>query len=210
MTITKNATGLNDMVSHVMRRIHDGKLRPADQMPSENEFAKEFNVARGSVREAFKALEALGILETAVGKRARVGRLNGEVMAILVNNAVETALRRSDQSLTKIADAAKRMRIARGDLVIQTAADIDFHVAIAEATGNPLYTMLIESFQLVMQKTCPIGWNSRPNELMRDSIFNMHDAIVDAIRKQDANAAELAMALHFDNTVQSLISAGVA
>ena len=233
MTITKNASGLNDMVSHVMRRIHDGKLRPTDQMPSENEFAKEFNVARGSVREAFKALEALGILETAVGKRARVGRLNGEVMAMLVNNAVETmqvsvqqtldlrrtlemrtariaALRRSDQSLVKIANAAKRMRIARGDLVNQTAADIDFHVAIAEATGNPLYTMLIESFQLVMQKTCPIGWNSRPNESMRDAIFNMHDAIVDAIRNQDANAAEQAMALHFDNTVQSLISAGVA
>lgn len=231
--IPKSPSSVDSMMSNVIRRIHEGKFRPSDQLPSENEFAKEFNVARGSVREAFKALEALGILETAVGKRARVGRLNGEAMALLVDNAVETmqvsvqqtldlrrtlemrtariaALRRSEQSLEKIVDATKRMRLYRGNNELQTAADIDFHVAIAEATGNPLYTVMIESFRIVMEKTCPIGWNSRSSEEQRDAIFDMHDAISDAINRQDANAAEKAMALHFDSSVQFLISAGIS
>jgi GntR family transcriptional regulator, transcriptional repressor for pyruvate dehydrogenase complex len=229
----KPPSSLDSMVSNVIRRIHEGKFRPSDQLPSENEFAKEFNVARGSVREAFKALEALGILETSAGKRAKVGRLNGEVMSLMVNNAVETmqvsvqqtldlrrtleirtariaALRRSEQSLGKIVNAAKRMRLHRGDSVSQTAADIDFHIAIAEATGNPLYTVMIESFRIVMEKTCPVGWNSRSSEAQRDAIFDMHDAIAEAIRQQDANAAEQAMALHFDNSVQFLIAAGIS
>jgi GntR family transcriptional repressor for pyruvate dehydrogenase complex len=231
--LSKNAIGMESVISHVIRRIHQGRLRPSDQMPSENELAKEFNVARGSVREAFKALEALGILETAVGKRARVGKLNGQVMALLMNNAVETmqvnvqqtldlrrtlemrtariaALRRSDSELQAIVEAARKMRAFQDDSALKTAADIEFHVAIAAATGNPLYTVLIESFEVVMLKTCPIGWNSRPTDAARMEILDMHDAIADAISRQDANAAEKAMALHFDNTVQALVSAGVA
>jgi len=120
------------------------------------------------------------------------------------------ALRRREEQLAKIVDAARRMRLTRGDMVKQTAADIDFHVAIAEATGNPLYLVMIESFRFMMEKTCPIGWNSRANEAQRDAVFDMHDAIADAIRRQDASAAEAAMALLFDSSVQSLLSAGVA
>lgn len=226
-------TGTDTVTSHVMRRIHEGRLRPSDQLPSENELAKELNVARGSVREAFKALEALGILETAVGKKARVGRLSGQVMSVLVNNAVETmqvsvqqtldlrrtlemrtariaAFRRNEQDLARILDAAHRMRLARDNIPERTQADIDFHVAIAESTGNPMYTVLIQSFELVMQKTCPIGWNSRSSEAEREAIFDMHDAIAQAIQIQDPVAAEVAMAAHFDRTVQSLMSAGIA
>jgi DNA-binding FadR family transcriptional regulator len=230
---SSDAPVMDSVLANVIRRIHEGKLRPSDQLPGENELAREFNVARSSIREAFKALESLGILETAVGKRARVGKLNGEVMAVLMNNAVETmqvsvqqtldlrrtlemrtariaALRRSAADLADIEAAAKEMRQVSGNLDLMASADIRFHVAIARATGNPLYSVLIESFEVVMHKTCPIGWNSRSTAAQRASVFDMHDAIAGAIRQQDATAAEIAMAMHFDNTVQALISAGVA
>jgi DNA-binding FadR family transcriptional regulator len=230
---SSDAPVMDSVLANVIRRIHEGKLRPSDQLPGENELAREFNVARSSIREAFKALESLGILETAVGKRARVGKLNGEVLAVLMNNAVETmqvsvqqtldlrrtlemrtariaALRRSAADLADIEAAAKEMRQVSGNLDLMASADIRFHVAIARATGNPLYSVLIESFEVVMHKTCPIGWNSRSTAAQRASVFDMHDAIAGAIRQQDATAAEIAMAMHFDNTVQALISAGVA
>jgi GntR family transcriptional repressor for pyruvate dehydrogenase complex len=229
---SNGSAGLESVSSHVIRKIHRDHLRPDDQLPSEGEIAKELKVSRGSVREAFKALEALGILETAAGKRARVGRLNGDVMAMLINHAVETmqvsvqqtldlrrtlemrtariaALRRSESELAAIVEAAQRLRTSHGDLMRQASADIDFHVAIAAATGNPLYAVLMQSFEVVMQKTIPIGMNSRATEADRMAVVDMHDAIADAIVRQDANAAERAMALHFDNSVQTLIAAGV-
>jgi DNA-binding FadR family transcriptional regulator len=119
------------------------------------------------------------------------------------------ALRRSESELAAIVEAAQRLRTSHGDLMRQASADIDFHVAIAAATGNPLYAVLMQSFEVVMQKTIPIGMNSRATEADRMAVVDMHDAIADAIVRQDANAAERAMALHFDNSVQTLIAAGV-
>ncbi|MEJ2560121.1 MAG: GntR family transcriptional regulator, partial [Anaerolineae bacterium] len=43
------------------------KLGPGDRLPSERELALEFGVSRASIREAIKALTALGLLETRIG-----------------------------------------------------------------------------------------------------------------------------------------------
>jgi DNA-binding GntR family transcriptional regulator len=60
-----------------------------------------------------------------------------------------------------------------------------------------------------MRQTIPIGWVARRSEADRSGVHDMHDAIAEAIARQDANAAEAAMARHFDNSIQALISAGV-
>lgn len=191
------------------------------------------NLGRGVVREAFKALEALGVLELAPGKRARVGKLKSDVLALVMDYAVVTmqvnvqqtfdlrrtlemriarlaALRRSESDLAAIrAAAAAAMRSHGTHSGSPTEDDIDFHVAIAQATQNPLYSVLIEGFRLVIRQTAPISWAARQTDAERLAVHDMHDAIVDAIARQDAAAAEIAMAAHFDNSVQALISAGV-
>lgn len=216
----------------VVKYIHEQRLVAGDSLPSEGEFAQKLNLSRGVVREAFKALEALGVLELAPGKRARVGKLKSDVLALVMDHAVVTmqvnvqqtfdlrrtiemrtarlaALRRSESDLVAIRKAAAAMRSHGAGSGSPTEADIDFHVAIAQATQNPLYAVLIEGFRLVIRQTAPISWAARQSDAERLAVHDMHDAIVDAIARQDAAAAELAMAAHFDNSVQALISAGV-
>lgn len=216
----------------VIKQIHAERLVPNDSLPSEGDFARNLGVGRGVVREAFKALEALGILELAPGKRARVSKLKGHVLAMLMDHAVVTmqvsvhqtldlrrtlevrtarlaALRRTDADLAAIRQAAAAMRKHGNGRESPTEDDIAFHVAIAQATQNPLYGLLIESFRLVMRQTAPISWAARQTDRERRGVHDMHDAIAEAIERQDATAAEAAMAAHFDQSVQALISAGV-
>ena len=216
----------------VIRFIHEDRLVPGETVPSEGEFALKLGVGRGAVREAFKALEALGILELAPGKRARVGKLRSHVLALLMDHAVMTmqvsvqqtldlrrtlemrtarlaALRRSESELVAIRKAAAAMRKYGGGRESPTEDDIAFHVAIGRAAQNPLYAVLIEGFSLVIRQTAPISWAARQTDQERQAVHDMHDAIVDAIARRDAAGAEVAMAAHFDNSVQALISAGV-
>lgn len=216
----------------VIALIHQDALLPGASLPSEAAFARRLGVGRGVVREAFKALQALGILELAAGKKARVGRLKSAVLALLMDHAVVTlqvsvqqtldlrrtlemrsaqlaALRRSDAELAPIVQAAAAMRKNGTGRNAPTGDDIAFHVAIARAAHNPLYALLIEGFSLVMRKTAPIGWAVRASAAERGAVLDMHDAIASAIARQDAGAAQAAMAEHFDNSVQALIAAGV-
>ncbi len=57
-----NGNSLGHLIGRVLRMIHSAKLKPHDQLPSENELAREFAVARSSVREVLLtgALESLG------------------------------------------------------------------------------------------------------------------------------------------------------
>lgn len=226
------STLTSSVTDAVINLIHETRLVPNDSLPSEGEFAQKLGVGRGVVREAFKALEALGILELAPGKRARVGKLKSHVLAMLMDHAVVTmqvsvqqtldlrrtlevrtarlaALRRSETELAAIREAAAAMRQHGNGRESPTEEDIAFHVAIARAAQNPLYALLIEGFRLVIRQTAPISWAVRQSHEERTAVHDMHDAIVDAIVRQDAAAAEVAMAAHFDNSVQALISAGV-
>nr|WP_265300973.1 FadR/GntR family transcriptional regulator [Verminephrobacter eiseniae] len=228
-SVSNRTSGVTDAV---IKLIHQDRLLPDDSLPSEGEFARRLGVGRGVVREAFKALEALGILNLAPGKRARVGRLKSHMLALLMDHAVVTmqvnvqqtldlrrtlemrtawlaALRRSAAELTLIRQAAVAMRQHGTGHESPTEDDIAFHVAIARAAQNPLYALLIEGFRLVIWQTAPISWAARQSDEERSAVHDMHDAIVDAIARQDAGAAEAAMAAHFDNSVQALIAAGV-
>ncbi|MCW5220471.1 FadR/GntR family transcriptional regulator [Verminephrobacter aporrectodeae] len=222
----------SNVADAVIRRIHADRLLPGAGLPSEGDFAQKLGVGRGVVREAFKALQALGILDLAPGKRARVGRLKSHVLALLMDHAVVTtqvniqqtldlrrtlemrtaslaALRRSDAELASIRQAAQAMRAHGTGRESPTEDDIAFHVAIARATRNPLYALLIEGFCLVIRQTAPISWAVRQSDAQRSAIHDMHDAIADAIERQDAAAAQAAMAVHFDSSVQALVAAGV-
>lgn len=226
------ATQPANVTDAVIKFIHEHRLLAGDSLPSEGEFAQNLNIGRGVVREAFKALEALGVLELAPGKRARVGKLKSDVLALVLDHAVVTmqanvqqtldlrrtiemrtarlaALRRSEADLVSIRAAAAAMRRRGTGRESPTEDDIAFHVAIARAAQNPLYALLIEGFRLVIRQTAPISWAARQTDAERLAVHDMHDAIVDAIALQDAAAAEAAMAAHFDNSVQALISAGV-
>jgi DNA-binding FadR family transcriptional regulator len=80
--VQQGGTGLvGDAIGAITRHIRENDLMPGDRLPSESALSRELNVSRTVVREAFRSLAAMRIIDLATGKRASVARLDHEAMA---------------------------------------------------------------------------------------------------------------------------------
>ena len=224
------------LVESAMRAINDrirrARQRIGDPIPSEAALAAELGVSRTVVREAFRALATLGVIDLGNGRRARVGTIDKDVLGLVLDHAVHTdqatiqqiydvrrtiemrtvalaALRHLDSEAKAIRGHAAAMRAAfsRPDEVMEH--DIAFHSAIAVASRNPLFALIVGSFSVVMRQTWRIGWASRSTDGRRLANIECHERIAAAIAAHEPRVAEQAMAEHFDNSVKALLSAGV-
>ena len=223
-------------VAHVMRvvnnHIRSNRLKPGMSILGETSFAAEAGVSRAVVREAFQSLAALGIIEIGNGRKPRVGLIDHNVLPLVIDHAVQTdqvsiqqiydvrrtiemrtvglaALRRTEQEATEISDlgAAMRKDLLRPHLIMEH--DIAFHEAIATASRNPLFALIVSAFHVVTRQTWQISWAGRRAEADRLAIIACHQQIAAAIETRDAPAAETAMAEHFDSSVKVPLEAGV-
>ena len=69
----------------VREHIRSNRLKVGDVLPSEGSFAAEVGVSRPVMREAFHALAALKMIDVGNGRRARVGAIDGSVMAAMLH-----------------------------------------------------------------------------------------------------------------------------
>jgi GntR family transcriptional repressor for pyruvate dehydrogenase complex len=213
-------------------RIRDGRLRVGDPIPSEAGIADGLGVSRTVVREALRALAGLGVVDLGNGRRARVGAIDKDVLGLVLDHAVHTdqisiqqvydvrrtiemrtvslaALRRFTAEAETIAAHAAAMREAFARPFEVMEHDIAFHSAIALASRNPLFSLIVGSFGVVTRQTWRIGWESRPTNVERMASVECHERIAAAIETRDPRAAEAAMAQHFDYSVRALLAAGV-
>lgn len=219
-------------VGEIMGLIRTQDLRPGDVLPAENNLANRVGVSRIVVREANRSLAALGILELAVGRAPRVSVPDEHVVGTLLEHVVHTrhvtiqqvldvrrsmelraaalaALRRTDQQAKQLLEHAAAMRAGYDNLDVMREHDVAIHAIVAEAAQNPLLTIMIKAFAPLLREMWPVGWNSRAEEGEKDSMLRCHEAIADAINRQDVAAARHAMSAHFDDTMRVLMNAGV-
>lgn len=220
------------LMAEVCDHIRINGLEPGSVLPSEADFASRAGVSRAVAREGFRGLAALKLIDVGNGRRARVAQADDSVLSLMLDHAVNTkqiriqqildvrrtielrtvslaALRRSDREAGEIVAFADAMRanVAQAESVME--ADIAFHEAIAKASRNPLFALLVGSFRVVTRETWPIGWATRFNQASQIENIDCHDAIAAAIRNRDMRTAEAAMAHHFDSAVKTLVDAGV-
>ena len=232
-TVGLRAVSLVDrLMADVCDHIRINGLEPGAVLPSEADFATRAGVSRAVAREGFRGLAALKLIDVGNGRRARVAQTDDSVLSLMIDHAVHTkqiriqqildvrrtielrtvslaALRRSDHEAAAILERAAAMRanLARAEMVME--ADIGFHEAIAKASRNPLFALLVGSFRVITRETWPIGWATRYNQASQLENIDCHDAIAAAIKDRDMRAAEAAMAHHFDSAVKTLVDAGV-
>lgn len=228
--------GDDSLVGRAMRAISDhiraSELKLGQPIPSESTFALKLGVSRAVVREAFRSLATVGVIEIGNGRRARVGGIDETVLPIILDHAVLTDqvsiqqiydVRRTIEMRT-VALAALRRNAAEAQEISRLAAamqndfaspprlmehDIAFHEAIARASRNPLFSLIVSSFRAVTRQTWQIGWSSRPTDAERAETVACHIRIAAAIAGRDARQAESAMAEHFDKSVKALLAAGI-
>jgi DNA-binding FadR family transcriptional regulator len=119
------------------------------------------------------------------------------------------ALRRTDKEAAEIMALAKAMQASFNDPEVVMKHDIAFHEAIAAASRNPMFALIVGSFHVVTRQTWPIGWASRATDDSRQESVDCHLAIARAIDERDPATGEALMSDHFDLTVKALLAAGV-
>ena len=157
------------IVQQIEESILKGALKPGDQLPAERELAQNFGVSRTAVREAVKALREKGLVEAYSGRgtfitngtsqairqsldfMSRIGQLEGlahlaELRQILEPEiAALAAVRIEEQLLASMREAVATMDRNLHDPDAYIEADLDFHLALAEAAANPLVLSLLDS-----------------------------------------------------------------
>lgn len=219
------------LVAHAMdtvkAHIRDKGLRVGDTLPGEGVFAEQLGVSRAVMREAFGGLAALKLIDVANGRRAKVGALDGSVIAASLDHALSTDqikvadvwdVRRTIEMRTAALAARNATSVQAARIVALAEAmgehephdqttedDIDFHLAIAEASGNALFNQIVMSFVPLMRVAVPQAWKTRRTADERTDILARHKRLAWAIANRDSKEAEQAMAAHFDDAIGALL-----
>ncbi|MDW7740373.1 MAG: FadR/GntR family transcriptional regulator [Bacillota bacterium] len=207
-TVPVRKINLADEVAKQLKElIVEGKLLPGDRLPSESAMAEMFSVGRTSVREALKALHAIGLIErtkqgtivrNAIGepykelflqliiKKHSTEQLYEARMIFEIMIARLAASRATEEDLEEMRKHLSRMKSKKYDEYIQ--ADADFHVAIAGAAQN---VILYEAYQVIRKALTESLTDliSYFPQIVKTS-SKQHQAIYDAIEAQDEDKAE--------------------
>lgn len=224
---------VGDAISAITRHIRQHDLMPGDKLPSEVSLSKELSVSRTVVREAFRSLAAMQIIELATGKRATVSPIDHGAMSLIIEHGVRTdqinvqqiydvrrtietrivtlaAIRRSDAEAAALLAITDAMRAAAGHPETLMEQDLAFHMALAKASKNPVFALIVGAFQGITRQTWPVGWKSRTTKAAREAMISTHEQIADAVMAGDPQKAVSLMAVHFDESVRALLEAGLS
>ena len=192
--------------------IQSGQIRPGDRLPAERELARQFNMGRLVVREGMRTLQSQGIVSVKRGCQggyyvedlnprrlsqhltsalsfarislndlleARLG-VEGEIIRLVTNRAKPEDLRR----LRANVEDTKRLLAAGASTELRKMVH-EFHILLAEAAQNPLYTVIMHS--IVSKKT-----------------VIEHEAIVESLEQQSFATAEHLLRDHIIKDEQRL------
>lgn len=233
METQSGAGRVSDAIGAITRHIREHDLMPGDRLPSEAALSKDLSVSRTVVREAFRSLAAMRIIELNVGKRATISNIDHGAMSLIIEHGVHTeqinvqqiydvrrtmetrivtlaAIRRSDSEAKTILKLAQAMADSVGAPEKLMEHDLAFHIALAQASRNPVFELIVGAFQGITRQTWPIGWKSRTSEEARNTMIDTHQRIADAVAAGDPQHAVEAMGKHFDESVHALLQAGLS
>jgi GntR family transcriptional regulator, transcriptional repressor for pyruvate dehydrogenase complex len=204
------------VVNHIQKLIQSGVLRAGDKIAPEREFANQLKISRASLRAGIGYLAAMGVLNVRHGVGTFVAdgapalhtfsmqllsALHGfkpkqmfEARLVLESSlAAMAAERGGDEHFAVMAEEVTEMYASFDDPQEYLIHDVRFHRAIAEAAGNPILGVLMETVVSAMyddrQRTVERSLDLRQSA-------EMHRAIYRAIRGRDATAARKAMEEH--------------
>lgn len=212
----------HEIEERLLAQVQSGEMLPGDPFPSERELMARYQVGRPAIREAMQNLQRMGLIEIRHGERPRVAKPNLEQAISHLGETMRHVLVHSEQSLEHLKQARvvfemEMSRIAARShqteqverlrsLVDRQAAtsrrsseflrlDGQFHLAIAQMSGNPIFGALSEAL---------FGWLANFHaHLVRspgheDLTIEEHRGIVVAIEAGDADLAAVRMSNHLN------------
>jgi DNA-binding FadR family transcriptional regulator len=121
-----------------------------------------------------------------------------------VEMAALAAQRRTPEQLDRLWSTLQAMATTLHDRARYAEADLHFHVLLGQASGNPLYTLLVADMQQALLSGLAIALRSGAGSAELDRVQQLHRAILDAVVTSDPVAARRAMTEHFDDVDRAL------
>lgn len=217
----------DEAYSGIVEFITDRELAVGDRLPSEVRLADMFGMSRTIIREALVRLASDGITEARRGagsfvKNRPSDRLIAyappanmsatlgtyEVRFVLEAEAARlAAMRHSAEDMAGIEEALESLRAALMSSRPAHVEDMELHRRIVLATANSAFLTAFEALSddvdRVMQAGVDISRSRSPDVI--EAMMREHEAIVDAIRTQDADGAALAMRWHLSEGRKRLL-----
>lgn len=217
-----------NIVQQIRDAILAGDLKPGDRLPSEKDLSENFGVSKASLREAFRALEALGLLEVRQGMSG--GAFVREVDLETARNSLFNYIFFQNPSIREftqlrsfieppVAEIAARQASAE-DLAFLEAnlaqtrdkmdngpfyydLDSKFHHRLAEISGNRLICFVIDSLKNAIVNI------KLQLELDRDfsiRVYKAHMRIFEALKKHDPKKAREEMLKHIVEVDERMVA----
>ena len=210
------------IVKQIQQLIAKGELKPGQKLPPERSLAEELNVSRTSIREALRALEMMGYLESKVGvgggtyvKEISLENVISPFSKMLLQNddfivellevrlflelevARLAALRRGDEDLENMRHAIARMEQEIEDGNTGLEGDNQFHSALAIAANN----RVLQQFVFMCGDLLEVEREAHLSEDSGESLkaLNQHKELLQAIEQQDEQQAQQIMSSHIHN-----------
>lgn len=211
------------IVKQIQNLINEGQLQPGQKLPPERELAEDLGVSRTSIREALRALEMMGYLESKVGvgggtyiKEITLDNILSpfskmllksegfifELLEIRLFLEIETArlaaLRRSEKDLENMQKALSQMEreVASGDSGFN--GDNAFHRAISNAADNRVLQHFVNMCGDLLEVEREAHLNNFEGESQK--AIAQHKNLLEAIRNEDEEEAQKIMRSHILNT----------
>ena len=214
------------VAEQLRREITLGLIRVDEKLPSERDLLRLFGVSRFTVQQALNLLESEGLVvarrgrgggtfvigarQNAGGKRRLIARIRregaiiSEAVACRVEvepaAAAQAAGQRSEEDLAGLRELLSMACDTSDDLEF-TSLDAQFHLAIVEASRNRFLRDIVEQVRLAIADAILI---LPETPLWQGKSLREHQAILQAIETQDADAARRAMAAHVGHTARSI------
>jgi len=198
--------------------ILENGLKAGDALPPETELAIQLNISRNSVREAVKALEALGILESRPGTGLFVREFNFdaivnnlaygtlfelqhlsnvlEVRLHLESGMIERVIEKfTPEQVQRLRTILDQMRRAAEEGHYSEEADRAFHRCLYDNVDNPLLWNILDVFWNVVRLAQK--YEAMPGPVNPMDSYRVHIPIVDALEKRDAEGMRAALRQHY-------------
>jgi GntR family uxuAB operon transcriptional repressor len=207
------------VAERVQQMIQSEKIGPGERLPAERDLAGKLSVSRASLREALIALELGGVVEVRGGSGVYVCEKPlpaavpetgpGPFEVLAARRLIETEIAAiaakvaTGAAVDAILKAVEEMEHTHHDRASNEAADRNFHLAIARATGNTALVSVIECL-----------WNNRgtlwqklkehyQTDELRLQTLPDHRKILEAIASHDPAGARQAMRAHLERVTRT-------
>jgi DNA-binding FadR family transcriptional regulator len=213
----------DEIASQLRDRILKETLSPGQRLPTEQALGAQFGVSRNVIREAIARLKLTGLVETRHGvgtfvkqhidsrpfevkqddlldfkQLIDVYRLRVEVEA---GAAALAATHRTQAQLDLLRQALRQAEQQQDDWEAGAKLTVDFHLAVTQASNNPYFIRIMGHLDSVIRDAVrTLRFRSLGTSRIVEANTE-HECILDAIERQDANAARQAMREHLEHGI---------